>query len=168
MCRIAEQHNSSSQLAGQQVQELKERVKALETELLSADAHQEKLLNCQKQVSDRRERTGCFCSQCCWDNPINNELYELPIVFLLFMQYEKFLNQLSETMKVGSSALDVGPDLMMKLLLTRAEQIFEQETATLHESKCLSYSLQRKVGKRCAVSFFSTLDVKFKSQLAAV
>lgn len=61
LCRIAEQlteqtehHNSSAQraqLAGQQVQELRERVKALETELLSADVHQEKLLHCQQQVS---------------------------------------------------------------------------------------------------------------------
>lgn len=58
--RIAEQlteqtelHNSSAQraqLAGQQVQELRERVQALEEELLSADVHQEKLLQSQQHV----------------------------------------------------------------------------------------------------------------------
>lgn len=123
--RIAEQlteqtelHNSSAQraqLAGQQVQGLREKVQALETELLSADVHREKLLNSQQH-------------------------------------YEEFLDQLSETMKVDSIAVDLGSDMRMKVVLTRAEQMVQQETASLMESKCLSYSLQRKVGLRCAVS----------------
>lgn len=71
------------------------------------------------------------------------------------MQYEKFLSQLSETMNVDSIAEDFGSDLRMKLVLTRAEQMVQQETTSLLESKCLSYSLQRKVGSRCAVSFIS-------------
>lgn len=69
-----------------------------------------------------------------------------------FLQYEEFLDQLSETMKVDSIAVDLGSDMRMKVVLTRAEQMVQQETASLMESKCLSYSLQRKVGRRCAVS----------------
>ncbi|XP_075879354.1 coiled-coil domain-containing protein 170 isoform X2 [Nelusetta ayraudi] len=116
--RIAEQlteqtelHNSSAQraqLAGQQVQELREKVQALETELLSADVHREKLLHSRQH-------------------------------------YEEFLDQLSETMKVDSIAVDLGSDMRMKVVLTRAEQMVQQETASLMESKCLSYSLQRKL-----------------------
>lgn len=57
-------HNSSAQraqLVGRQVQELRERVQALETELLSADVHREKLLHSQEHVSQavRRHRVGC-------------------------------------------------------------------------------------------------------------
>lgn len=64
-----------------------------------------------------------------------------------------FLDQLSEAMKVDGIAVDLGSaDMRMKLMLTRAEQMVQQETASLMESKCQSFSLQRKVGRRCAVS----------------
>lgn len=63
LCCVAEQlteqteHPNSlvqrAQLAGRQAQELRERVKALETELLSADVHQEKLLRCA--ASERKK-----------------------------------------------------------------------------------------------------------------
>lgn len=65
------------------------------------------------------------------------------------------MDQLSETMKVDSIAVDFGCDMRMKLVLTRAEQMVQQETACLMESKCLSYSLQRKVGRRPEASFVS-------------
>lgn len=55
-------------------------------------------------------------------------------------------------MTVDSIAVDLGSDMRMKVVLTRAEQMVQEETASLMESKCLSYSLQRKVGRRCAVS----------------
>lgn len=85
--RIAEQlteqtelHNSSAQraqLAGQQVQELREKVQALETELLSADVHREKLLNSRQHVSQvvlmPPVAIGC-------ENPISEECYKLPDV----------------------------------------------------------------------------------------
>lgn len=82
------------------------------------------------------------------------ECYKLPDVFFLcrFAQYVAFLDQLSEAMKVDSIAVDLGSDMRMKLMLTRAEQMVQQETASLMESKCQSFSLQRKVGWRCAVS----------------
>lgn len=76
-----ELRNSSAQraqLAGQQVQELRERVQALETELLSADVHREKLLHCQQHVSqvEQRHKTRYPHSQCCWD-------YSLKVIQLL-------------------------------------------------------------------------------------
>lgn len=74
------------------------------------------------------------------------------------MQYEQFLDQLSESMKVDGIAADLGSDLRMKLVLTRAEQMFQQETTSLLESKCLSYSLQRKVGPTGSVSFQNLFD----------
>lgn len=61
------------------------------------------------------------------------------------MQYEDFMDQLSETMKVDSIAVDLGFDMRLNLILTRAEQLVQQETAALMESKSLTYSLQRKV-----------------------
>lgn len=60
-------------------------------------------------------------------------------------QYEEFLEQLSETMKVDSIAVDLGFDMRMKLILSRVEQLVNQEASALAESKSLSYSLQRKV-----------------------
>lgn len=85
--RIAEQlteqtelHNSSAQraqLAGQQVQGLREKVQALEKELLSADVHREKLLNSRQHVSQvvlmPPVAIGC-------ENPISEECYKLPDV----------------------------------------------------------------------------------------
>lgn len=62
-----------------------------------------------------------------------------------FMQYEDFLDQLSETMKVDGIAVDLGFDMRLNLILTRAGQLVQQETAALMESKSLTYSLQRKV-----------------------
>lgn len=65
-----------------------------------------------------------------------------------FVQYEDFLDQLSETMKVDSIAVDLGFDMRQNLILTRAGQLVQQETAALMESKSLTYGLQRKVCKR--------------------
>lgn len=61
------------------------------------------------------------------------------------MQYEDFLEQLSETMKVDSIAVDLGFDMRLKLILSRVEQLVKQEATALVESKSLTYSLQRKV-----------------------
>lgn len=49
-------------------------------------------------------------------------------------------------MKVDSIAVDLGFDMRLKLILSRAEQLVKQETTALVESKSLTYSLQRKVG----------------------
>jgi len=66
-------------------------------------------------------------------------------VTIVFLQYEELLEQLSGTMKVESIAVDLGFDMRLKLILSRAEQIVKQEAAALMESKSLTYSLQRKV-----------------------
>ncbi|KAF7670055.1 hypothetical protein LDENG_00084470 [Lucifuga dentata] len=59
--------------------------------------------------------------------------------------YEEFLEQLSQTMKVDSIAVDVGFDMRLKLILSRAEQLVKQEGAALVENKSLTYSQQRKL-----------------------
>uniref|UniRef100_A0AAV2JEG0 Coiled-coil domain-containing protein 170 n=1 Tax=Knipowitschia caucasica TaxID=637954 RepID=A0AAV2JEG0_KNICA len=59
--------------------------------------------------------------------------------------YEEFLEKLSEILKVETIALDVGFDLRLNLIVSRAEQLMRQEGDALVQSKSLSYSLQRKV-----------------------
>eukprot|EP00064_Thunnus_orientalis_P009757 superscaffoldBa00001260_g9783 len=97
-----------ARLAEQQVQDLRERLQGLETELLTADMHRDGLQH-------------------------NNQ------------HYEEFLEQLSEMMKVDSIAVDLGFDMRLKLILSRAEQLVKHEGTALVESKTLTYSLQRKL-----------------------
>lgn len=67
------------------------------------------------------------------------------LILWFFWQYEEFLDQLSEVMKVDSIAVDLGFDMRLKLILSRSEQLVNQETTALMENKSLTYSLQRKV-----------------------
>ncbi|XP_022059945.2 coiled-coil domain-containing protein 170 [Acanthochromis polyacanthus] len=97
-----------SQLAEQQVQDLRERLQSLEAELMTADMHRDGL---------RRSK----------------------------QQYEEFLEELSEMMKVDSIAVDLGFDMRLKLILSRAEQLVKHEGKALVETKSLTYSLQRKL-----------------------
>ncbi|XP_068436676.1 coiled-coil domain-containing protein 170 [Clinocottus analis] len=96
-----------AQLAEQQVQDLRERLRGLEAELLAADVRHDGLRHGKQH-------------------------------------YEEFLEQLSETMRVDSIAVDLGFDMRLKLVLSRAEQLVKQETTALVESKGLTSSLQRK------------------------
>ncbi|XP_046869847.1 coiled-coil domain-containing protein 170 isoform X2 [Hypomesus transpacificus] len=59
--------------------------------------------------------------------------------------YEQFLEQLSEKMKVDSIAADLGFDMRLHLILSRAEQLVKQEGTALLESKTLTHGLQRKL-----------------------
>lgn len=70
----------------------------------------------------------------------------------MFFQYEEFLDQLSDTLTVDSFALDLGFDMRLKLILSRAEQLVKREGAALVEGKSLTYSLQRKVNNRVVVT----------------
>ncbi|XP_047467801.1 coiled-coil domain-containing protein 170 [Mugil cephalus] len=118
LCRASEElseqtelrHSSQqrAQLAEQQVQDLRERLRGLEAELLTADVHRDGLQHSKQH-------------------------------------YEEFLEQLSETMKVDSIAVDLGFDMRLKLILSRAEQLVKHEGTSLVESKSLTYSLQRKL-----------------------
>ncbi|KAM4723431.1 coiled-coil domain-containing protein 170 [Anableps anableps] len=60
-------------------------------------------------------------------------------------QYEEFLEQVSETMKVDSIEPDLGFDMKLKLIQSRAEQLVRQEAAALVEGKRQTYGLQHKV-----------------------
>ncbi|KAM9707976.1 coiled-coil domain-containing protein 170 isoform 1-T1 [Menidia menidia] len=118
LCRVSEELKvqtelqrstlQRAQLAEQQVQDLRERLHRVETELLTAD----KLI----------------------DEQGHNKQH-----------YEEFLEQLSEAMKLENIAVDLGVDMRLNLILSRAEQLVKQEAAALMESKSLAYSLQRKV-----------------------
>ncbi|XP_062325350.1 coiled-coil domain-containing protein 170 isoform X1 [Osmerus eperlanus] len=59
--------------------------------------------------------------------------------------YEQFLEQVSEKMKVDSIAADLGFDMRLHLILSRAEQLVKQEGTALVESKTLAHGLQRKL-----------------------
>ncbi|XP_029585365.1 coiled-coil domain-containing protein 170 [Salmo trutta] len=59
--------------------------------------------------------------------------------------YEQFLEQLSERMKVDSIATDLGYDMRLQLILSRAEQLVKLEGTALVESKTLAHNQQRKL-----------------------
>ncbi|CAB1331261.1 unnamed protein product [Coregonus sp. 'balchen'] len=56
-----------------------------------------------------------------------------------------FLEQLSEGMKVDSIATDLGYNMRLQLILSRAEQLVKLEGTALLESKTLAHNLQRKL-----------------------
>ncbi|XP_055719710.1 coiled-coil domain-containing protein 170 isoform X3 [Salvelinus fontinalis] len=59
--------------------------------------------------------------------------------------HEQFLGQLSERMKVDSIATDLGYDMRLQLILSRAEQLVKLEGTALVESKTLAHNQQRKL-----------------------
>ncbi|XP_067312246.1 coiled-coil domain-containing protein 170 [Pseudorasbora parva] len=59
--------------------------------------------------------------------------------------YLRFVEQLSEKLKVDHVAADLGFDMRLEAILTRAQQLTRQEGTTLLESRTQIYSLQRKL-----------------------
>ncbi|KAI2654143.1 Coiled-coil domain-containing protein 170 [Labeo rohita] len=59
--------------------------------------------------------------------------------------YLRFVEQLSEKLKVDHVAADLGFDMRLEAILTRAEQLSRQEGTTLLDTKTQIYSLQRKL-----------------------
>ncbi|XP_007252017.3 coiled-coil domain-containing protein 170 [Astyanax mexicanus] len=60
-------------------------------------------------------------------------------------QYLKFLEKLSEKMKIEHIATDLGFDMRLEAILARADQLTRQEGTALVENKTLVYSLRKKV-----------------------
>ncbi|XP_056333764.1 coiled-coil domain-containing protein 170 [Danio aesculapii] len=60
-------------------------------------------------------------------------------------QYLRFVEQLSETLKVDDVAADLGFDMRLEVILTRAQQLSRHEGTALLETKTQTYSLQRKL-----------------------
>ncbi|NXS31092.1 CC170 protein, partial [Pomatostomus ruficeps] len=60
-------------------------------------------------------------------------------------KYLKFLEQLNEKMKLDSVAAEVGFDMMMDVILARAEQLVKLEGDVVVENKTVAYSLRRKL-----------------------
>ncbi|CAL8291816.1 unnamed protein product [Gadus morhua 'NCC'] len=59
--------------------------------------------------------------------------------------YEEFLKLLMDTMKIDGVDLDLGVDMRLRLIQSRAEQLVKQEGTAVVENKTLAYSLQRKL-----------------------
>ncbi|KAJ8288606.1 hypothetical protein COCON_G00012650 [Conger conger] len=59
--------------------------------------------------------------------------------------YECFMEQLSEKMKLRGVTADLGFDMRLEAILSRAEQLVKQEGVALVESRSLAHSLQRKL-----------------------
>ncbi|XP_054653125.1 coiled-coil domain-containing protein 170 isoform X2 [Dunckerocampus dactyliophorus] len=97
-----------TELAEQQVSDLRRRLQHAEAELLAADA----------------QRHGLRLGR---------------------RHHEEFLDRLSEAMKVDAMAADVGTDMRLPLILSRAEQLVRCEGDALMESKILTFNLQRKL-----------------------
>ncbi|KAI4885134.1 hypothetical protein NFI96_020034, partial [Prochilodus magdalenae] len=60
-------------------------------------------------------------------------------------QYLQFLENLSEKMRIDQITTELGFDMRLEAILTRAEQLTRQEGTALVETKTLVYSLQKKV-----------------------
>ncbi|XP_016347971.1 coiled-coil domain-containing protein 170 [Sinocyclocheilus anshuiensis] len=99
------EHQSSSE---QREQELLDRIKSLEDELLTAGV---------------------------WKDGMNQDK----------RHYLRFVEQLSEKLKVDRVAADLGFDMRLEAILTRAEQLSRQEGTALLETRTQIYSLQRKL-----------------------
>ncbi|XP_076013549.1 coiled-coil domain-containing protein 170 [Genypterus blacodes] len=108
-----------------------------QTELQHSTVHRAQLA--EQQVQDLRERLHSLEVQLLTADVQQDGLRHNK------QHYEEFLEKLSETLKVDSIAVDVGFDMRLNLILSRAEQLIKQEGASLVENKTLTYSLQRKL-----------------------
>ncbi|OBS59515.1 hypothetical protein A6R68_09360, partial [Neotoma lepida] len=60
-------------------------------------------------------------------------------------RYLKFLDQLSEKMKLGQIAAELGFDMRLDIVLARAEQLVRLESNAVIENKTIAHNLQRKL-----------------------
>lgn len=60
-------------------------------------------------------------------------------------QYLRFLEQLSEKLKVEHIAADLGFDMRLEAVLARAQQLTRQEGTAVLETRTQVHNLQRKV-----------------------
>ncbi|XP_072684088.1 coiled-coil domain-containing protein 170 isoform X4 [Canis lupus baileyi] len=60
-------------------------------------------------------------------------------------KYLKFLDQLSEKMKLDQMAAELGFDMRLDVVLARTEQLVRLESNAVIENKTLAYNLQRKI-----------------------
>ncbi|XP_037675509.1 coiled-coil domain-containing protein 170 isoform X2 [Choloepus didactylus] len=63
----------------------------------------------------------------------------------LNFEKQKFLDQLSEKMKLDQMAAELGFDMRLDVVLARAEQLVRLESRALIENKSIAYNLQRKL-----------------------
>ncbi|XP_028620191.1 coiled-coil domain-containing protein 170 [Grammomys surdaster] len=60
-------------------------------------------------------------------------------------KYMKFLDQLSEKMKLGHVAAELGFDMRLDIVLARIEQLIHLESNAVVENKTMAHNLQRKL-----------------------
>ncbi|EDL03584.1 mCG115097 [Mus musculus] len=66
-------------------------------------------------------------------------------LFLEKQKYLKFLDQLTEKMKLGHVAADLGFDVCLDVVLARIEQLVRLESNAVIENKTMAHNLQRKL-----------------------
>ncbi|KAL0969785.1 hypothetical protein UPYG_G00232260 [Umbra pygmaea] len=93
----------------------------------------------EQQVTDLRDRLQCLEAELLTSDVHREGLSHNQ------QHYEKFLEQLSERMKVDRIATDLGFDMRLQLILSRAEQLIKLEGAALVETKTMAHNLQRKL-----------------------
>ncbi|XP_069462876.1 coiled-coil domain-containing protein 170 [Ambystoma mexicanum] len=125
------------------ISQLESRVSKLNEQLQNqTDLHQEALQRARKaeeQLEDTRCRIGRMESDLVSGDVMRDSLS------LEKQRYLKFLEQLSDKMKLTSVAADVGFDMRLEVCLARAEQLAKLEGEAIIESKTLSHNLQRKL-----------------------
>ncbi|KAK2879109.1 hypothetical protein Q8A67_019900 [Cirrhinus molitorella] len=95
----------------------------------SSERKEQKLLDRIKSLEDELLTAGV------WKDGMNQDK----------QHYLRCVEQLSEKLKVDHVAADLGFDMRLEAILTRAEQLSRQEGTTLLETKTQIYSLQRKL-----------------------
>ena len=66
--------------------------------------------------------------------------------FCSWVSYLKFLDQLSEKMKLDQMTAELGFDMRLDVVLARTGHLVRLESSAVIENKTIAYSLQRKVG----------------------
>ncbi|XP_053565242.1 coiled-coil domain-containing protein 170 [Bombina bombina] len=136
LCNKAESKNMM-------VSQLETRVCKLNEQLQNqADLHQEALNRAKKaeqQLEDLRSRLKLAEGELVSGDVMRDSLsYEK-------QKYMKFLEQLSDKMKLEKITADLGFDMRLDAILARAEQLVKLESGAIIESKTLAHGLQRKL-----------------------
>ncbi|XP_064411423.1 coiled-coil domain-containing protein 170 [Latimeria chalumnae] len=107
------------------------------SELHEAGLHQAK--QAEKQLKDLQAR-----QQQLEGNLVSLDVLQ-DILSLDKQKYLKFLDHLSEKMKLDNVTAEVGFDMRLDAILARAEQLVKLEGNAVVENKTLAHSLQRKI-----------------------
>ncbi|KAJ1153112.1 hypothetical protein NDU88_005878 [Pleurodeles waltl] len=125
------------------VSQLETRISKLNEQLQNqTDLHQEALLRAKKaeeHLEDIQNRMARVEGELVSGDVMRDSLS------LEKQKYLRFLEQLSDKMKLSSVTADIGFDMRLEACLARAEQLAKLEGNAIIENKTLAHSLQRKL-----------------------